>query len=182
MSFQFDSTLPRDAVSIHPHFGGSDPAALAAALKTNLLAQPLVGPTVPFTIKVYDAQKPKPNPPLATVSNATGSWTTNKPRELALCLSYYTTYNQPRYRGRLFIPAAFLSGSCALRPTAQQMTDAMAWSSVFRTNLPAAHNWVLYSPTRNEFNGVSNWWVDDEWDVVRSRGLRGVTRQTGQIP
>jgi len=28
---------------------------------------------------------------------------------------------------------------------------------------------------------VSNWWVDDEWDTVRSRGLRPDIRVTGTV-
>lgn len=58
----------------------------------------------------------------------------------------------------------------------------MAWGAVFKTNMPQGHNWVIFSPTRNAMDGVSNYWVDDEWDIVRSRGLRGVTRQLGTVP
>jgi hypothetical protein len=179
ISFPMDSALPRDQVSITPHFFGDNAQALADALKANLIANASVGATTPFIVKIYDAQKTPPSYPLATSTNGTGFTTSTLPREIALCLSYYSTWNRPQYRGRLYIPGHFIGGPFPLRPTSTQMGKALAWATIFRTGLPANHNWVLYSPKRGAADGVSNWWVDDEWDIVRSRGLRGTTRQVG---
>ncbi len=182
IGFALDSALPRDVMTINPHYFGDNALGLANALKANLIAQVEVGPTVPFVIKIYDAQKAPPSYPLATVTNGSGSVATNVPRELALCLSYYSTNNRPSYRGRLYIPAHFVGGAMSLRPTSTQMGKALAFAQSLGKNLPAQHNWVVYSKKLGQSNGVSNTWVDDEWDVMRSRGLKSTTRQSGVIP
>jgi hypothetical protein len=181
ISWQFDSAFARDAITINPHFNGDNPGALADALMTNLQGVP-AGPTLNFSVKVYDALKPKPNPPLVTRVHGTSFTASTHPREVALCLSYYSTYNQPRYRGRLYIPAQFIGGTLGLRPDTTQMANAMIFRTILTTGLPPAHNWVVYSPTAGKSYGVSNCWVDDEWDIIRSRGLRGTTRQLATVP
>lgn len=182
LSFQLDSTLPRDAVTITPHFFGDDPQALADRLKTNLIAHSSVGATMPFTVKIYDAQKPAPNYPLATAANGTGMLATGVTREVALCLSYYSTWNRPSYRGRLYLPAVFAGGALSLRPTPTQRANIASFRTVLTSGLPAGTNWVVYSRKMNQSFGVSNWWVDDEWDTVRSRGMKATTRDVGTIP
>lgn len=180
ISVQLDTALPRDAITMNPHFFGTDASALASALKANILSLGLIGNNVPFSVKLYDAQKAPPNLPLATASQAgTGPLVTAVPREVALCLSFYSTYNRPRYRGRIYVPATMLGGATSLRPTGAQITQCMKWADAFKSGLPAAHNWVVFSPTDNVSRGVSNYFVDDEWDTVRSRGLRSTTRQVG---
>jgi hypothetical protein len=182
MQFPFDSTLPRDLVTINPHYFGDNPGALLAAIKTNLNAwAPTAGKQ--FTLKAYDAAALPPSYPLATVVQDGTLSTTPIPREIALCLSYYTTYNRPRYRGRLFLPASWFSVAPGVRPTATAMQEALAFATaVLSKSLPATHNWVLWSRVaRKSQGGVSDVWVDDEWDTVRSRGLRATERVTGKV-
>jgi len=182
IGFQLDSTLPRDMVTINPHFNGDNPQALGDAIKNNLIGFAPLGPTMPFTVKVYDALKPPPSYPLYTVSNGTGAATTAKPREVAMCLSYYSTNNRPSYRGRLYIPAGLIPGGLALRPTQLQIDNVLSWKTIFSANMPAQHNWVVYSKKLGQSNGVNHVWCDDEWDTVRSRGLKSTMRTTGNVP
>lgn len=183
IGFPLDSTLPRDVVTINPHYFGDNAQGLADALKANLIANTYVGQTIPFKIKVYDAEKAPPSFPLAEAQNGTGNPVSSQPRELALCLSYYSTWNRPRYRGRLYLPLKVCGiGAVGVRPTASHMTQALSFGVTLGKNLPSAHNWVVYSPTMKQSNGVTNYWVDDEWDIVRSRGTRSTTRQLGTIP
>lgn len=181
ISFPFDTAFPRDAVSINPHFFGNNADALADALVNNVQAITEVGASRSFTIKIYDAQQPPPNHPLETRINGTGFSTSAKPREIAVCLSYYSTWNRPRYRGRLYIPGQFVSGSFDLRPSGAQRVIVGNWATALSQNLPASHNWVVYSRTNDAAYGVSDWWVDDEWDIQRSRGLRPTDRLVGTI-
>jgi hypothetical protein len=177
----FDSALPRDRVTVNPHFVGDNPGALADALMTNLAG--IAGAsTMTYGVKIYDALKPKPNPPLTERQFGSTFLASTRMREAALCLSYYSTWNRPRYRGRLYVPVQLLSGTIGLRPTTQQITDALNFRRVLTTGLPPNCNWTVYSKALNAVNGVSDCWVDDEWDVMRSRGLRGTTRQTATIP
>jgi hypothetical protein len=178
IGFAMDSALPRDIVTINPHFAGDAPQALADALKTNLIAQSTIGAGKRFVVKIYDALKSPPSYPLATAESSTGFWASGFPREVALCLSYYAAFNRKYTRGRLYIPATLIGGSLGLRPTAGQITTALDFRKVFTDNLPPGHVWNQYSPTLKHSEPVTDVWVDDEWDTVRSRGLRGTVRQT----
>lgn len=182
IQFQLDSELPRDAVSINPCYFGDDPTALCNALKTNLLANTNVGATTPFKVRVYNAEKAPPSYPLAEASNGTGSKGTGYPREVALCLSYYSTFNRPGYRGRVYIPLALIGGTAGLRPSSTQMNTTLAYHNTLAKGLPAGHNMVVYSRKLAQSFGVSNFWVDDEWDTVRTRGTRATTRVLASIP
>jgi hypothetical protein len=181
IAFPQDSDLPRDRISINPHYFGDNAQGLADALKANLIAAPTIG-AKPFTIKIYDAQKAPPNFPLAMAEQIGTAPAGSGPREVALCLSYYSTWNRPRYRGRLYLPQTIWGGAMGLRPTVGQQTNVVGFRTVLGSNLPAQHNWVVYSPTDQKSYTISNVWCDDEWDIVRSRGLRGTSRVLGTVP
>lgn len=181
ISFQMDTALPKDAVTINPHFKGDNAQGLADALLNNLRAISDIGVSYPMKIKVYDALKAPPSFPLGVAEQGTGARPTSTPRELALCLSYYAAFNRPSSRGRFYIPATFVGGGLGLRPTAGQMTAALNFGKVFEDNLPAGHVWNTYSPTTGASEPVTDYWVDDEWDIIRSRGLKGTTRQTAKV-
>jgi hypothetical protein len=182
IGFPMDTAFPRDVVTMNPHYFGDNAQGLADALAVNLNNIVEVGPTVPFTIKIYDAQKAPPSYPLAEKHVGTGFTVTSHPREVSLCLSYYSSFNRPSYRGRVYVPAHFLGGTFGLRPTATQIGHAANFATAFGRNLPAQHNWVVYSRKLDQSNGVSHYYVDDEWDIVRSRGMRSTTREAGTIP
>jgi hypothetical protein len=182
ITFPVDGVLPADAMSISPHYFGDDAQALADRLKANFAAFGLVGPLKPFKIRIYDAQKPPPSYPLATAEQAGSPPNSDRPRELALCLSYYSTWNRPRYRGRVYIPSQLVGGTLGSRPSAAQITSALSFKDPLTQSLPPSHNMVVYSRVENKANGVDNFWVDDEWDVVRSRGRKPTTRQTATFP
>ena len=179
VGFPMDSSLPKDVVTLNPHFNGPDPAALAAALKVNLTAAPPFSGH-PFTVKVYDALKPPPSYPLAVEQVVGTTPNSQTPREIALCVSYYTTYNRPRFRGRLYLPGTWFGSAPALKPSTATMNSALGWvKAAFHDNLPASTAWVVFSPTeRKSQGGVSDMWCDNEWDTVRSRGLVADNRVT----
>jgi hypothetical protein len=182
IGFQCDSALPADVETINPCFVGDNPQALGDALKNNLIATPGLAADVPFTVKVYDALKPPPNYPLYQVKNGSGFKATNYPRELAMCLSYYAAFNRPRFRGRLFIPFWIITGPTGLRPTNGQQLAAAAFADTFGKNLPANHHWAVFSKKTGGAGAiVTDWWVDNEWDIQRSRGLKGTSRITGTV-
>ena len=182
ITFPVDGVLPADNFSITPHYFGDDPQGLADKLKTNLSAFGQIGATKPFKIRIYNAQAAPPSYPLAIAEQTGTPPTSTAPRELALCLSYFSTWNRPRYRGRLYIPQLFLSGTIGARPSGVQITSALDWRTPLTAGLPAAHNMVVFSRRNNQSYGVSDFWVDDEWDIVRSRGRKGTTRQTAKFP
>jgi hypothetical protein len=126
--------------------------------------------------RVYDMADPLPRP-----IKATGAWQVTSAgaglpnvREVALCLSYYSERNLPRFRGRLYVgPFVILTE----RPNATALDSVMALAVAIAAVGGANVDWQLYSPTRNAYSKITNVWADDEWDTVRSRGLRATTRR-----
>lgn len=182
-AFQYDSEFARDAMVITPHFrdngATSDPQGLAQDLADALSGWQ--GGTAPVHVKCYDAEG---TPPVFPNGDATAGGATaisaSVPREVAICLSYYAERNLPRQRGRLYIPLAVMnSGSAALRPSSTQITKVAALVPIFTGLGGTDVDWVVWSRTLKQEMSVTDWWIDDEWDTVRSRGLRATTRTTG---
>lgn len=182
MQFPFDSALPKDVVQITPHFFGDNPQALVTALANNLKATTYVA-THPFTIKAYDASAKPPSYPLAVATQTGTPQNSGIPREVALCLSYYTTYNRPRYRGRLFLPPTWFTAVANVRPSGAIQSAVIQFATdVLTKALPAQHNWCVWSDVEGKNMGqVTDVWCDDEWDTIRSRGLKATNRVTGKV-
>jgi hypothetical protein len=130
--------------------------------------------------KVYDMADVLPRPIRATAAWVAHADTTSAmmPREVALCLSFYAGRNIPRYRGRLFIgpfQAQYAGGERPQVVRNHNATLAAGIAALGGSNV----DWQLYSPTRVAYSKVTNWWVDDEWDTIRSRGLRATSRLSG---
>jgi hypothetical protein len=97
---------------------------------------------------------------------------------VALCLSYYSENNVPKRRGRLFVPIAVLRSTPGLRPDSAQRTKALDLGGLLANAGGANIDWGVWSRTDGAFHPTTNSWVDDEWDTMRSRGLRATTRST----
>jgi hypothetical protein len=193
---QTDNNLARDNIWVNPHFrdttGASTPAQLAGRLAAGFGSW--FGAPVRGTVKVYleDFNPAAIHNPLAVADFGTvGTYATSSgPREIALCLSYYSNQNTKRYRGRLYIPHAWIrvagggaSSAPPPRPTAQTMATAGSfYTTVLKSPEIDGFKWTLASTVDRVDRTVTAWWVDDEWDVVRSRGFRGTTRTTGTVP
>lgn len=183
-----DSALPRDAFVITPHFRREfDPSDPIAGTEWQALADDLANavhnqlPTfTKIEVKLYDAEATPPSFPKATaLRNATNLRNSLVPRELAICLSYYAERNVPRQRGRLYMPYALFatSSDAGLRPPANMRTTVLpAWADMFAALGGANVDWVVWSRLTRTARKVTNVWIDDEWDIVRKRGLRATTR------
>lgn len=178
-----DSTLPRDRITINPHFNDEDITTspqslcddLAAALDTYLQIDTEV------RVRAYDAQGTPPVFPQGEAIVKSGiAATLLVPRELAVCLSFYAERNLPRQRGRLYVPYGFLGfGGVSLRPSNLVRDKVGALAPILADLGGTEVDWCVYSRADNIARSVTNWWVDDEWDTVRSRGLRPTTRLEG---
>ena len=182
-AFGADSPQPRDRIVITPHFDDSgvttDPQGLcddlAAALNTwsNNSRQ--------VEVTAYDAQGTPPVFPQGTaIVNAGAFPESSCPRELALCLSYFSENNVPRRRGRLYAsPAVLGMGTQAVRPIQASMEKIGDLAAILQELGGADVDWVVYSRVDDQARPVTDWWVDNEWDVMRSRGLLSTARHTG---
>jgi hypothetical protein len=185
--FNMDSALPRDTFIITPHVNQqltSDPQALCDDLADALSAWV----SVPMEIKVtaYDAEGSQPVYPAGEAINNPGQHpASNCPREIAVCLSFFTDRNTPRHRGRLYIPFPVLQATLGVNPGVRPDTNLRnkvgALGTIFADLGGADDDWCVYSRADGVARSVSQWWVDDEWDTMRSRGLRATTRTTGIV-
>lgn len=192
ISIPVDSNLPRDRMLITPHFNVSGAAPTALALATALADKMATWLTVatPIEVKVYTQDGGDSGPPLATYTKNPASpfLTTTTPREISLCLSYFSTANVKRQRGRLYIPANWImkasSGSVlGQRPTASyQNSVALLADSVLKGVSASGAQWGFWSTVTASFRAVTDYWIDDEWDIQRKRGLRPTSRVTGTAP
>jgi hypothetical protein len=127
--------------------------------------------------KVYNMADPLPRP-----VKATGVWqqgnsqsSDHVPREVALCLSYFSERNIPRFRGRIYIgPWMF----AAERPNDSQRQNLKTLADQLGAVGGVDVDWGLWSPTRNAFSKITAGWIDDEWDTIRSRGQKATNRLT----
>lgn len=185
-SFACDTLLPRDRMVITPHFDVASPLPDLDALCEDLATALDTWDTAAheITVKAYDAQGTPPVYPVGdAIRNVGASPATFGPRELACCLSFYAERNIPRQRGRLYIPAAMATPTSMgeIRPNSALMQKVADLAPIFGSLGGNDVDWCVFSRLNNTMRSVSHWWVDDEWDVMRSRGLRGSTRLTGTV-
>jgi hypothetical protein len=186
-----DDNTAANAMTIDPCFNdqsvitGSTAAQLAQVLGDAVYAY---NNSIGFTtVKVYTLPTVKPDFPAAIYTKGTGNTfiTSTAPREVALCLSYYSTMNRPRYRGRLYIPFPWLAkhlgtSSPAARPTGAQQTGIQDFvTSVLYPVRTAGFAWIVWSQASHVARQVTNYYIDDEWDTIRSRGMRPTGRLAG---
>lgn len=186
--WQVGSALPRDVMQITPCFRHQavlpfdDPnwQDLADDLADGLQTWASVAKRQ-LTVKLYQIGEPIPNRPKATALRDAGSLAeTGTPRELAICLSFYGGPNAPWNRGRLYLPFHMLGmSSPGPRPDSSMRTKAGALAPTLAGLGGVDVDWIVWSPTRGQATRVENWFVDDEWDVQRRRGLKPTTRTTG---
>lgn len=180
-----DTAFPRDRMVITPHFKVTGPFTdyqnlcddLANAFNTNM------GSTREVQVKLYDAEKPRPNPPQATKTLSAGlSPASVCPREVALCLSYFADSNVPRRRGRLYIPATwFAGGALPPRPTQAHRDSMVQYVNILKALGGVNVDWCVFSRRDAAAHTITNWFCDDDWDTQRRRGLRPTTRSAGTL-
>lgn len=182
-AFGADTALPRDRMMINPVFSSTglltDADALCEDLAdglTNLWGSREVH------VKAYDAQGDKPVYPIGdAIRNEGQTPVSTVPRELAVCLSFYAGRNVPRQRGRLYIPAQAVvtQAQIGVRPPLTTLSVSLQqWVDLFANLGGVDIDWGVYSPTTDQFHKMSAWWVDDEWDIMRSRGQKSTDRHS----
>lgn len=179
-----DTGLARDQLVITPHFNDAgattDPDSLCEDL-----ADALAGyfPTPrQVVVKAYDAQGTVPVFPVGDAIRNTGLFPeSTAPREVAVCLSFYSVRNRPRQRGRLYLPYCALgfTGATTARAAPSVRSKVGALAPILEDLGGPDVDWCVYSRRDDLARPVTNWWVDDEWDTIRSRGMRGVARLEG---
>jgi hypothetical protein len=181
VAVSMDSLADKDMVMLNPvfHVGGVivSPDSLCDDLAAAMVTKVPAGSQI--RVRAYKLPKQVPNIHVAEKFRNKGTVsTTNANRDVAVCLSFYAGQNVPTRRGRLYIPAGWLGDGKGgnLRPSGPDMANILAFRTIFE-NLGATNvDWSVWSERLQARNGVTNVWVDDEWDTQRRRGLRPTAR------
>lgn len=178
------SALPRDVMTVDPcfedHGVGSDPQSLANDICA-VFSATFLGSSAKVVTKLYDAKAAAPSYPKAekTLNPNATPYNYDVPRETALCLSFYSEHPTPSRRGRIFMPARLLGGAPAVRPSATHISSLAGLPPLLQGIGGPDVDWSVFSRKLNTAFPVTNWFIDDEWDTMRSRGLRATTRTVG---
>lgn len=182
-----DSPDVRDRFVITPHVNDegitTDPQTLCNDW-ADVLVTRLAHTNRQIEVTAYDAQGTPPVFPQGYAIRNTGLFPPSEcPREIAVCLSFFSERNLPRQRGRLYIPMAIFTnhgfGSARPGTTIRGAVGQLAQDLADLGGVDV--DWVVYSRVDDEGRPVSDWYVDDEWDTIRSRGLRPTTRTAGTV-
>lgn len=145
---------------------------------------------------VYRMSDPEPRIPIFVGPMATLTFGGGNPHpsDVAVCLSYNAEYAsgevRARKRGRLFFgPVTAATGTSVsnegLRISAATLTTytnaAQALAAALNTN---SLQWRMYSPTNGDYPLLQQAWMENQYDIRRSRDKAGSTRTTvnlGQV-
>lgn len=192
-SMPVTDTLPRNRVANTIHLQHS----IGAIADTDLegMASDIIGvyqaryqdSAHEIQCKAYDVDA-KPNYPRANVVVNVGvPWSCGYPREIALVLSYAGDHRGNKSeRGRMYLMPQLVSPPLGfgLRPDAGALAWALRWYDEPNASLPdlGGVDWQfgVWSKKYARFTQTQQAWVNDDWDVMRSRGLRESTRVTSQ--
>jgi hypothetical protein len=190
--FSVGSTLPRDVMQITPCFrtGGvlgelTDWQSICDDLADGLAGIPGAA-TRQLSVRLYDLDTPgtkqNPNRPKATAIRNVGQVSEQLfPREVCLCLSFWGGQNLRTQRGRLYVPGfiAMPAGQAMTRPDSNARTAVAQLVPLFTGLGGVDCDWIVWSDKLNQATSVLSWYVDDEWDTQRRRGLKPTTRTSG---
>lgn len=182
VAWQIDSLAPRDRMTVNPHFTVANPLPELDTIARDIAEgfntiHPFSGE---LKCSVYDVHKPKPNYPEAVHTINPGTMTTQTmPRELAVCLSFYSHDNVKRKRGRMYLPLFYVGVTDPRIEATLPLPQINATADMLANIGGIDVDWCVYSRTNDAAYPVTDWWYDNEWDVVRSRGLKGSSRVKG---
>jgi hypothetical protein len=134
-------------------------------------------------VNIYDARGTAPNFPIGHAEKNVGQApASTSPREVALCVSFRGERNLPHSRNRMFLGMATAGrGASGAHVPQATMIEAVQFASKIADLGGLDMDWQVYSPTTDAAENVQLVWCDDEWDTMRSRGLRSTTRITAGI-
>lgn len=122
-------------------------------------------------IRGYNMDDPEPRPQKFIRRGVAPGTRAEGVPQLAVCLSYYADRNLPRQRGRIFcgpMPGGY--ASVPTTTTTRVLELAPAFAGLGGVNV----DWSLWSPTTQTHTRINHAWVDDSWDIIRSRKIAAV--------
>lgn len=183
------SPFPSDVVTNTLHFedrgATTNPTTLANDLWALYAAQTQwMRGLNELEVRFYNLEDAEPRPIKASKKGTIAGGAGSAPRELCLCLSFHGGRSLPRERGRIYLGPLTGSAAGGARPS-QTVRDAAIALADGLANLGGIDvSWNVYSPTKrslgasidDSFTPVKYAWCDDEFDIIRSRGMKPTTR------
>jgi hypothetical protein len=139
---------------------------------------------------IYDMASPLPRPVLGaglSTLPASSEVSASGNPVVACTVSFYGGRNLPRQRGRLFLGPMLASAAGSYRLSSGAnvglVTDFKALLAALTVvgGGPSVTP-VVYSPKSNETHAITNIWMDDRHDVIRSRAPAPTGRATATYP
>jgi hypothetical protein len=191
ISWKFHDDDPKNVYAINPCFRHQTDFTSLTGPDWQTLANDLRAAIDGWTVsagatkvQLYKLGPGPSGPPMATAElNPTAYRDTFAPPQAAITLSFYGDRNVKRERGRLYIPPA-LTGITAANTASKVVAAATrtkvgALAPVFAGLGGINVDWIVWSRVAQAATKVQNWWVDDSWDVIRSRKISATARTTG---
>lgn len=119
-------------------------------------------------VRGYDMADPEPRPQKYLGRTQTSGTPVSSPHQVALCLSYYADRNLPSSRGRIYTGPWAVGGEYA---TNAQISGLIGLAGALAGLGGLNVDWSLYSPKTGTATRINHAWVDDSWDIIRSRKL-----------
>jgi hypothetical protein len=127
-------------------------------------------------VKVYDHANPLHSPPVYTAHHTGGTMGPLAPRQVALCLSFYSGLNVKGQRGRIFIGPWAASDMHEFATATQLAALLNLGEDLLHVGASdTVHH--IHHPKTNTFSNVSNYFVNNRWDTMRSRLPKESARQ-----
>jgi hypothetical protein len=161
---------------------GPDIVAAWVALSGGSLFYPNTIAQRAFTVRIYNPDDPEPR----QARIYSGALATNSgavlPTECAVVLSYYSTLNTARRRGRIYVgPCTSGTTDGTSHVTLAVRTKLLDLATALADVGPDTVDWQTFSRVENLRRRVTNAWVDDAWDTQRRRGIDATTRSTREV-
>lgn len=187
VGMRWTDSVPRDYMSHTVYFDAAtantaDLEELATDVKNAFNAIPFYGAGRGYDVRIYDMGQAKPRQILAQeVTTPAGAQAGLGNRDVALCISFFAGRNLPRSRGRLYL-GPFVAGTAGMyRPSTGVRDDAGTLAPALAAAGGDQFHWGVYSRLDNVCRTVTDWYVDDEWDTQRRRGLKATARTAGTV-
>ena len=187
VSMWLDSSLPENVMTNTLYFDDKGLGTDADGLADDILGvYDSKMKDTQMEVRMYDLADDKPRPVKGFASKYGGTFLASfLPRELALCLSYFSERNLPHQRGRIYLPYCMSGDSeASARPTTSQMQWALNFATTPNSSFPDIGGpdvvWCQRSANQGTLRPVTDGWVDDQWDTMRSRKLKPSRRLTFQ--
>lgn len=170
----------RDFITNVLHYAAptTTPAAIGDALKTAFSAN-----TLPYYyfkniwVKVYDKANPLHSPPVYTTQYSGSGTQTFGPRQVAVCVSFYSGLNIRGQRGRIYI-GPWIDAQMHDHVASTQLDALQTLAGALRHPGGADVIHQIWHPKTASWSNVSNYFVNDRWDTMRSRLGKETTRRT----